>query len=167
MIDTDPAALPLRDIHLPDAPGWWPPAPGWWLIAVLVALAAVAALVLVRRRRQRRPLDQALGELARLEREAAAGAATAHVLAQLSSLLRRVALTRWPRAEVAGLAGEAWTAFLARTGGGACFESGPGRHLADGPYRPTPALAPEQLAELLAASRAWVRAQVRPGARAC
>ena len=29
-------SLPLRDIHLPVAPGWWPPAPGWWLLGGLV-----------------------------------------------------------------------------------------------------------------------------------
>ena len=30
-------ALPLRDLHLPEAIGWWPLAPGWWvLLAMLV-----------------------------------------------------------------------------------------------------------------------------------
>jgi cbb3-type cytochrome oxidase subunit 3 len=30
--------LPLRDIHLPEAIGWWPPAIGWWLLAILIPL---------------------------------------------------------------------------------------------------------------------------------
>ena len=30
--------LPLRDLHLPEAVGWWPLAPGWWgVIAVVTA----------------------------------------------------------------------------------------------------------------------------------
>ena len=36
------AALPLQDVHLPAAPGWWPPAPGWWLAA-----AAIVVVLLV------------------------------------------------------------------------------------------------------------------------
>ena len=36
----DPAQLPLRDIHLPEAIGLWPPAFGWWILvgAVLVGM---------------------------------------------------------------------------------------------------------------------------------
>jgi len=33
--------LPLKDIHLPEAIGWWPPAIGWWLLAVLIPLLIV------------------------------------------------------------------------------------------------------------------------------
>ena len=36
----DVSQLPLRDIHLPAAIGWWPPALGWWLLAALVLAAA-------------------------------------------------------------------------------------------------------------------------------
>ena len=31
-------ALPLRDLHLPDAIGWWPLAPGWWVLIALSLL---------------------------------------------------------------------------------------------------------------------------------
>jgi hypothetical protein len=32
----NPEELDLRDIQLPDAPGWWPPAPGWWLLLAVL-----------------------------------------------------------------------------------------------------------------------------------
>lgn len=40
----DPAALPLRDIHLPAPIGWWPLASGWWwlLASVMVLVVALA-----------------------------------------------------------------------------------------------------------------------------
>ena len=34
----DPTEIPIRDLHLPDAIGWWPLAPGWWLVIVLIAV---------------------------------------------------------------------------------------------------------------------------------
>ena len=33
----DPEQIPLRDLHLPEAIGWWPLAPGWWVVVALVA----------------------------------------------------------------------------------------------------------------------------------
>ena len=47
----DPAQIPLRGLHLPDAIGWWPLAPGWW---VIIALLAAGLILLLRRARQRR-----------------------------------------------------------------------------------------------------------------
>ncbi len=38
----DPAALPLRDIHLPPPVGWWPVADAWWWLLAAVALASLA-----------------------------------------------------------------------------------------------------------------------------
>ena len=40
----DPDLIPLRDIHLPQAVGWWPLAPGWW---VLIALAFAGLVYLL------------------------------------------------------------------------------------------------------------------------
>ena len=42
----DPDQLPLRDLHLPEAVGWWPLAPGWW---VLIALAIAGCIYLLYR----------------------------------------------------------------------------------------------------------------------
>jgi hypothetical protein len=128
-------ALQLRDIHLPAAAPFWPPAPGWWLLALLLlALLAWCAVLAVRHYRVRRHRSRIFAALAQLEtgldRER-----TPERLAAISILLRRLALTRYPRERVAPLSGAGWLAFLDESGGGGRFRDGPGRVLADGPYR--------------------------------
>lgn len=148
-------ALPLQDIQLPPAPGWWPPAPGWWLLLTLILLSALLALVHWRRGRYRRA---ALRQLARLQARAAEGSE----LAVLSQLLRQAALRSFPTSACAGLQGEAWLAFLDqslphrwRERG---FRGGIGRCLAVGPYQPGAALSAVERQELYALCRRWLRA---------
>ncbi len=143
--------LELRDIHLPPDPGLWPPAPGWWLLALLVAIL-LGWLVLRARRHlaKRRLRRRVLGELAAL----AGSEDLARAAAAVSALLKRVALVRFPRREVAPLVGEPWLAFLDRTGGEGRFRSGPGRPLAEAPYARSSDLALPPLLEL---ARDWVR----------
>lgn len=131
----DPAALPLRDIHLAPAPPWWPPAPGWWLLALAVALL-VAGIGWWRGRKARRR-----AAIARVFDSAVADASTpAAELAALSELLRRAARRVDPAAD--RLEGEAWLQFLDRHGpggqpdeAGSGFVHGSGRLLLDGPWR--------------------------------
>jgi hypothetical protein len=155
-VNPDPAqVLVLRDIHLPAAPSVWPPAPGWWLVggALLVALAwlAVRGLNALRLRRRR---QQWLAAVVSLESEILRGG-TPDALSQLSVLLRRIALARFPREEVAALTGRAWLEFLDASGGGGRFAHGPGQVLEAGPYRRA---VPADLdgAALMALVRAWV-----------
>jgi len=147
------ASLELRDIHLPAPPGFWPPAPGWWLLALVLIAALVASgergLRQWRRARRRRAI---LAELEQLQTERESGPALA---AAVSAMLKRVALSRYPRVEVAPLSGEEWLRFLDQTGGGGRFGDGPGRALADAPYAPD--TAGVDVAGLLAAARDWIR----------
>ncbi len=153
----DPAALPLRDIHLPAPVSWWPPAPGWWALAGL-ALAAVALVLVLRRRRARaRTTLRALAraQLQALRRRHQVQPDPQALVRGLSELLRRACLGLYPRHECAALTGEAWLALLDRTLGDGRFSQGPGRVLADAPYRPTPRVDAEAL---LALGEEWVRA---------
>lgn len=122
------AGIPLRDIHLPQAPGWWPPAPGWWLVAVLVAMAvALIAALLWRTVRRRRALARLF------DTEVAAAPAGPERVAAISALLRRAALGRDPAA--AALEGEAWLAYLDRDAAEPAFDGAAGRLLLEGGYR--------------------------------
>ncbi|MFI8719112.1 DUF4381 domain-containing protein [Stenotrophomonas sp. NPDC077464] len=120
-------SLPLRDVHLPPFPSWWPLPLGWWLVLGALALVALAlwAWRAQRRRRQRRWLrvfDHAVDE---------AGTGTAQVAA-MADLLRRAARRRQAGAEL--LQGQAWLEFLDEPGSRA-FSDGDGRLLLDGAYR--------------------------------
>lgn len=126
----------LRDIHLPSPVSWWPPAPGWWLLAAGVTVLAALVFYLLYRRRQDRWRRTALAQWQRLHEDWRGGAIDAAGAArELSVLLRRVALARFPRVQVAALTGEEWLAFLdAAVPGEALFSRGPGRALLEAPY---------------------------------
>ena len=134
---TAPAAqaLQLRDIHLPGAPAIWPLAPGWWLLAgALLALLAWAAVVGWRHYRLRRERLQVLDELERITAGLVQERSPA-TMANLSTLLRRLALLRFSSERVAGLTGDAWLRFLDESGDTTGFCAGPGRLLVTGPYQ--------------------------------
>jgi hypothetical protein len=143
--------LQLRDIHLPAEPPLWPLAPGWWLVALLLLGAMGYGLWRLRRLRQaERRREQIIAELDRLAGHDCGPA----LVAQVSALLKRAALSRYPRTEVAALTGQTWLAFLDRTGGGGGFREGPGQVIADGAYAPSRDCdAPA----LLALARRWLR----------
>ena len=168
----DPLAE-LRDWHLPEPVSWWPPAPGWWLAAVL----SLALLVLVlrlwwTRRGRTAPARAARAELGALRARLADGSDGRQFAAAISVLLRRLALVRYPPDQVAGLAGTPWLAFLDRTGGSGGFTQGPGRLLAEVPYRPAgeggspcgdTAATSAELMGLADLADRWIRAHWEPG----
>jgi len=126
--------LPLRDIHLPDPVSWWPPAPGWWLLlALLVAIALLSGFLHHRYRRNalQRAARQALHRIGEDYRQSGD---TRLLVQQLSILLRRVGLSRYPRQQVAGLTGCTWLSLLDRTLPGEEFQQGAGRVLIEAPY---------------------------------
>jgi hypothetical protein len=153
MTPGSPPSLDLRGIHAPPPPELWPPAPGWWLVAVVLGAALVAlGLRGYRRYRLRRQRQQVLAALDRLARTYSTADAQGFVTG-VSTLLRRVALARVPREQVASLLGTDWLGFLDATGGEGAFTSGPGQVLATGPY----ALQVEVDAEaLISLARAWI-----------
>ena len=132
----DPSQLPIRDLHLPNSIGWWPLAPGWWIVIGLVAIGALFLLrraVLAHRRNSAR--RYALRMLKQHCDAYARHGSAVELGTQLSALVRRTMLAYAPRAEVAGLTGEAWLAWLDADLDRSHFVAGDGRPLIDWPYR--------------------------------
>lgn len=154
----NPEALPLRDLHLPEAIGWWPLAPGWWLLLALLLLGlALAARASYRRHRRNAARRGALAELKRLESAWDADRNTAALAAGTSDLLRRAMLAYAPRHEVAGLTGRAWLEWLDRGLERRPFSSGPGQGLEYLPYRDPRSVTEVDIAGLLKAVRSRLR----------
>jgi len=132
----DPEQLPLRDLHLPEAIGWWPLAPGWWFLVALAALGLgyllYKAFLKWRWNASRRT---ALRELARVRGEYESGLDAVTLATELSELLRRTMLAYVRRDEVAGLTGESWLQWLDRGLDDAPFTSGSGQVLDSLPYK--------------------------------
>lgn len=146
--------LPLKDIHLPPPVTWWPPPPGWWLLLLIAAALAYLGFRLWRHAMRANVRRLGLRELDRLEADA--GLEPLQKAQQLSMLLRRVALSAYPREQVAGLSGREWLLWLDGALTGGRFSDGPGKVLVDTPYRPEP-LEPAQLDVLFSLCREWLR----------
>lgn len=103
----------LRDVHSPEAVGWWPIAPGWWILAVLVVLAAVALVLFLRRRsRLSAYKKEALKLLEQAYQDWQEKSDANQYLGRCAEILRRVLLYRLGRAEVAQLTGNEWRSLL-------------------------------------------------------
>ncbi len=132
----EPENIPIRDLHLPDAVGWWPLAPGWWILAaVAVGVLAWFAVRALRAYRVGRARRYALKALGGIETRYARGENVVTLGREVSELMRRTMLAYAPRRDVAGLTGEAWLRWLDSGLESPAFANGPGRALAELPYR--------------------------------
>ena len=163
MNQTDFSQLPLRDIHLPGAIGWWPPAPGWWLlVALLLAGLALYGLFWYRGRHRR----VALRSLTRVRVALEQGAEPVACLQSVSTILRRFAMTSVATSraallepDVPGLIGERWLRYLDSRWERSDFAAGPGRELLAAPYARPNSIERMTALELTTLCIAWLAAQ--------
>jgi hypothetical protein len=157
-----PTELSLKDIHLPEAIGWWPPAIGWWLLAVLVPLLIVFLYWIYKRLTRRTAIKTARNNLAAIRQNPALD--NSKKLHELSMLIRRVAISVNPRTEAASLTGRQWLAFLDKSIKGAPFSEGCGQLLADAPYRNTRPTE-QEISQLISLCEDWLKAQIKTAKR--
>ncbi len=138
----------LRDIVAPAPPPVWPPAPGWWLIGCSAAAIALLVWMRAKKRLARSARTAALKQFSRI-----AALPAQPAIAELSTLMRRAAMTKFPRTDVAALTGRDWLEFLDQSGATDQFCNGPGRILASAPYQNQVA---EQCDGAIALCRQWI-----------
>jgi uncharacterized protein DUF4381 len=149
-MNADPGSLEnLHDLVMPVPVPWWPPAPGW--VVVSAALIIVLTWWIIRAIQHWQSNSYRREALALLEKIGGSGA-------ELPTLLKRVALSAYPRERVASLTGEQWLAFLDQTGHTDAFTTGSGRMLARLAYEPrlTASLSAAELDGLRRAVRDWI-----------
>lgn len=156
-------ALPLRDLHLPEAVGWWPLAPGWWVvIALAVVLLAYLFRLYLRKHARGAARRYALRQLNTLMADFEEHRDAVEFSSRLSGLLRRTMLAYAPRSDVAGLTGDAWLEWLDRDLDQPRFQSDTGRKLLELPYRrPGDDISGLDLVDVVAAVRQRLATPVR------
>jgi len=152
----------LRDIHLPEPVSAWPPAPGWWILAILALSLVVWIIWRIRENyNQKQLLRVSLSSAAQLEQDYQKHKEPQRLVREYSSLLRRIALARFPRQEVASLTGSDWLTFLDESAKENLFDSEAGQLLLLAPYqKPIDTLisVTEQLDQLTVAVHSWIKA---------
>ena len=143
----------LRDVHLPPPISLWPPAPGWWITLGLVMMGVILCLWILRNRRRKQSCRLAMNELSAIKQYYETHRDDQWLIQRLSVMVRRYALARFPRTEVAGLAGMAWLQFLDRSGRTNQFTDGIGHLLSSGPYQQQSVSA----AELVPLIEQWIK----------
>jgi len=134
----------LEPVPEPRAMSLWPATEAWiWLGLVVLALIAWGLLQWRRHHRANAYRRAALAELAQAGDDPTS----------IASILRRTALSAYPRVDVAGLTGDAWLAFLDAQSGTQAFVGPQGHGMLAAPY--TDSRAP--IRGLGDMARDWVR----------
>ena len=148
-------ALQLRDIHLPGAPDFWPPALGWWLLVSILFFVSFWALIKIRNYRRNKKQHQVLFNRVTELEEQLRKYPSNETLAEFNILLRQLAVSYYPRTEIAGLTGGDWLHFLDQSGNTHEFSRGAGRILMEAPYQ-SGSLQNLNIDEFLPLIREWV-----------
>jgi hypothetical protein len=150
--------IELRDIHLPDSVSWWPPATGYWLVLALILIIFLLLWFAKKRHRQTAVKRAALSEFNNLKTQFQQHQDAQLLITQLSALLRRAAISSYPRSDCASLTGEQWLHWL-DTGlknSAIKFSAPAGQLLLTAPYQKT--VSAQQSNELLSLCQQWLSA---------
>jgi len=142
----------LRDIHMPDGISAWPPGPGYIALLAMLIIALLGVTKYLFLKRKKTLLRIALAALDKLEAQSQS-LSRAEQAAQITTILKRVALAYHPRTEVAALHGEAWFQFLNTTSKRSDFKRAK-KALTEAPFDPNTKLP---LDTLMTEARVWIK----------
>ncbi|MDH5517440.1 MAG: DUF4381 domain-containing protein [Gammaproteobacteria bacterium] len=148
--------LALKDIHLPDTVSWWPPAVGYWLILGLIVLLILCYFAIKFLTNRRRIKKQALAEFKKIHKTYQSDRDQKKLLKAVSVLLRRAAISCYPRSDCASLTGNDWLTWLDQQlpAKSTTFSDGPGYLLTEFIY--SNSVNTDDLDALLSVSRQWL-----------
>lgn len=149
-------SLSLRDIHLPDAIGWWPPAIAWWCIAILIPSLIILTVYLYKLLTRQTAIKTAKKRLLEIKQDSVLN--DGEKLIAISAILRRVAMSISAREQTASLNGQAWLQYLDNSVPDSAFTLGVGKCLADAHYRKT-AIADLDIPSLINLCENWLSVQ--------
>lgn len=153
-----PTANPLeqlKDIHLPDAIGFWPPALGWWLLTASLIAILIAAIVLYKHRRKNAYRRAAVQQVNKLFSDYQQQQQSHQLTGELNRLLKAVALQSYATEQVSRLTQKKWLDFLDNSANMQAFGQGAGQILASAPYDQSSELT--DAAALKQCCIAWIR----------
>ncbi len=162
MNSVDPLAT-LKDIHLPEAISIWPPALGWWLVCAALLLTLVLGLYYglksYRKQAYRRAALKALVQLEQGTMQPGYSLLKDRSLeSSLVHLLKRTALTAYPRSDIARLIGKEWLCFMDNKAGMNAFNTELGQRLLDSRFAQQPETLDAATASwLLQTTKEWIK----------
>lgn len=160
-MNTDATSLDrLHDIIVAPPVPWWPPASGWyWVLGLMIVMLLAALITGLMRWQHNCYRREALAELARQEAALENPERRPSVLLDLAEILKRTAVTAFPREDVATLTGLKWFEFLDNTARGSRFRDALGATLENAIYDPRTAdsLDPQKLHSVVEAIRHWIK----------
>ena len=105
----------LHDIHLPAPVSAWPFAPGYLALGLVAAVVILVVLLMRYDQKKSRLKQQALAKLSLIEQRYLEHRNSSLAAADISALLKQVALMHFPREQVAALQGDNWLIFMQKT----------------------------------------------------
>lgn len=123
----------LKDIHIPNTFDYWfPPAIGWWIVIILTSVSSYFLIALYQNVTRKTVIKMAKQHFLTIKNHSEK--TPLEKISDISALMRYVAISYYPRADVAGLTGFQWLHFLDESFEDAPFCEGIGRILIELPY---------------------------------
>ncbi len=124
-MDASTVLSQLKNVHLPKEVSIFPITGGWYLLIILLLLLVGGGLwwKFIKNKYKKQKL-QAYALLAEIEKKQ-----SDEMLSDVSILIKRVAILKFPKESVHTLFGERWLEFLDRTSKTTDFTKGEGRYL--------------------------------------